>query len=564
MKKTPTFKPASILEHIEFITNKARGSSLTDDFINAIQESTKAVGEFLGCLPIEALYFSVICSLNFRTQYVDIEDLSDFFEVHPISILRQTEVFSNLIKLGLLRKDIGERKRRRRCPDRMSTIKLYIPRDVFKAVVDGVKPEVTHKTTKLTAFDFLGIVSDLVEERDNEIISYSEMMEEINQLCVDNPELDLIKHLGQLNLEADDLIILLYVLSEYVTYEPSVDLVRTIRGIFDDANTQMEIRRSFIQGKHELIRRNLIKLSDGNFKSDKTIELTDNAIDLLVPEKELFVKKESRQVNLILPDEIDERKLYFSPELTKNVDFLYEALKPARFREISSRLIDNGLKGACTILLYGRAAGTGKTELIKQIAKATNRPLKMVVISELRSYWYGQSEKILKQLMNDYRNSVQDSEVSSILLFNECNFSTRKTNGNTSTDSTETNIINILLQEFEDLHPNSIVCCTTNICEALDASFSRRFLMKLHFDAPSTEAKLHIWQDRIPTLTEKEASELADKFSLTGGEIDNICKKYHINQILYGDYPGLDELERYCREESLIKNTERKRIGFIK
>jgi len=34
--------------------------------------------------------------------------------------------------------------------------------------------------------------------------------------------------------------------------------------------------------------------------------------------------------------------------------------------------------------------------------------------------------------------------------------------------------------------------------------------------------------------------------------------------VIYGKYPGIDELERFCREESLIKNTERKKIGFVK
>jgi len=75
MKKIPTFSPSSVLEHIENITRKARGSSLRDGFLITIQKSTKVVGEFLGCQAIEAFMFATIFSLNFRSQYVDIEDL---------------------------------------------------------------------------------------------------------------------------------------------------------------------------------------------------------------------------------------------------------------------------------------------------------------------------------------------------------------------------------------------------------------------------------------------------------------------------------------------------------
>jgi len=96
----------------------------------------------------------------------------------------------------------------------------------------------------------------------------------------------------------------------------------------------------------------------------------------------------------------------------------------------------------------------------------------------------------------------------------------------------------------------------------LDSAFSRRFGFKIFFDKPTTEAKHHIWLDKIPTLAEKEAWKLAEEFSLTGGEIDNICKKYHMNQVLYGVFPCMDELERFCRDETFSEKFGRKRIGF--
>ena len=56
---------------------------------------------------------------------------------------------------------------------------------------------------------------------------------------------------------------------------------------------------------------------------------------------------------------------------------------------------------------------------------------------------------------------------------------------------------------------------------------------------------------------------IAEKFSLSGGEIDNVSRKYQMNQIVYGKIPDIFELEQYCQSESFVKNTEWKKIGFI-
>lgn len=51
-------------------------------------------------------------------------------------------------------------------------------------------------------------------------------------------------------------------------------------------------------------------------------------------------------------------------------------------------------------LLHG-APGTGKTEVVKQITKETNRELMKVYISQSKSMWFGESEKVVKK--NIYR-----------------------------------------------------------------------------------------------------------------------------------------------------------------
>jgi len=554
----------SIFECLEEIATKARGSEFSDEFLLKVKPYSDKLASFLECQSREAVWFAIIFCINFRTHSVDLDDLSSYLECHPLKIVRFND-FDNLIKLRLIRKDSEENRRRRnRCGDRINALKFYVPKDVMVAISDGEKPNQTVKPNDLTVYEFLDGISDIVEEKDSEIINYRDMISEVRLLMDDNV-LPLVKNARQLKLSDEDLILLLFTLSQFVNYESSIDLIRTIRVIFP-SDIQFSIRRAFVQGKSNLQVKNLIQLASEDFKTDKTVELTEKAIDMFIPaeDKTLFLKRENKKMDVIYPQDITAKQLYFNPELTKSLQFLTESLQPANFKLINSRLQQQGLKNNFSVLLYGSGSGTGKTEFCKQLAKQTSRPLKMVIISESKSSWFGQSEKLIKGIFDDYKKMVTYSDVTPILFFNECDaiFSTRKKHGNSSTSQTEHSLQNILLQELEEL--NGILVCTSNLISSLDPAFSRRFLMKIEFDKPSVDAKFHIWKDKIPTLTDNEAMCLAEKYSLSGGEIDNCSRKYQMNQIVYGKTPDIFELEQYCQSESLNKNTEWKRIGFIR
>lgn len=554
----------SIFECLEEIATKARGSEFSDEFLLKVKPYSDKLAAFLECQPREAVWFAIIFCINFRTHSVDLDDLSSYLECHPLKIVRCND-FDNLIKLRLIRKDSEENRRRRnRCGDRINALKFYVPKDVMVAISDGEKPNQTEKPNDLTVYEFLDGISDIIEEKDSEILSFRDMVSEFKLSMEFNGGLSLVKQAIQLKLSDEDLILLLFALSQFVNYETTIDLIRTIRVIFP-SDIQFSIRRAFVQGKSNLQVKNLMQLAGADFKTDKTVELTEKAIDMFIPaeDKTLFLKRENKKMDVIYAKDIKEKHLYFNPDETKNLDFLLESLKPENYKSITDRMKEQGLNVGFSVLYHGDP-GTGKTESVYQIARQTGRNIKMVVISETKSQWFGQSEKLIKSIFDEYRKMVEYCEVTPILLFNECDglFGSRKTSGSSSVDNALTSMTNILLDELERF--SGILFATTNLSKNIDSAFSRRFGFKAFFDKPSTEAKYHIWQDKIPTLIDGEAQKLADTFNLSGGEIDNICKKYHMNQVIYGKYPGIDELERYCRDETLVKNTEWKKIGFIR
>ena len=107
---------------------------------------------------------------------------------------------------------------------------------------------------------------------------------------------------------------------------------------------------------------------------------------------------------------------------------------------------------------------------------------------------------------------------------------------------------------------DGILIATTNLADNLDKAFERRFLFKIRFDRPTLEAKASIWRDKLPALTDTETAELASRFDLSGGEIDNVVRKVLMEEVVSGETPSLAMATRIASEERISKET--RKIGF--
>ena len=111
---------------------------------------------------------------------------------------------------------------------------------------------------------------------------------------------------------------------------------------------------------------------------------------------------------------------------------------------------------------------------------------------------------------------------------------------------------------------DGILIATTNLEGNLDSAFERRFLYKIKFETPDATVRAKIWQEMIKDLTEAEAEHLAKIFDFSGGQIENVARKYAISGILYGAgaKPRLEQLVDYCKSEQLASKTVAKSVGF--
>jgi SpoVK/Ycf46/Vps4 family AAA+-type ATPase len=233
------------------------------------------------------------------------------------------------------------------------------------------------------------------------------------------------------------------------------------------------------------------------------------------------------------------------------------------YTELIERLKRKNLPLNLNILLFG-APGTGKTETVLQLAKASGREIMKVEISQTKSMWFGESEKNIKKIFKEYEELCKNCDLTPILFFNEADaiLSNRKSGSNSNTAQTENAIQNILLEELENF--KGIFMATTNLADNLDKAFDRRFLFKIKFEKPELNARTAIWIDKIAYLSKDDASFLAENFDLTGGQIDNIVRKCEVKSVIEGIDADFEMLKSYCIEELVLSAKSGNFIGFQK
>jgi SpoVK/Ycf46/Vps4 family AAA+-type ATPase len=188
----------------------------------------------------------------------------------------------------------------------------------------------------------------------------------------------------------------------------------------------------------------------------------------------------------------------------------------------------------------------------------------MVELSQVKSKWFGESEKQVKKIFDDYRKIYNNNKVKPILFINEADgmFSKRLgiTGKTSSVDQTVNTIQNIILQELENF--DGILFATTNLTENLDSAFERRFLFKVEFKNPLPEISEKIWKSKLPEFKSQYLKTLSSRYQLSGGEIENVARKYMIEKVIESKQIGLDRLMEFCELEKPFQ--KQNKIGFRK
>lgn len=557
LKLTETMKN-KILHCIGCIYEKSKESKLEEKlFVNLDNEIT-LLAQYFKTSKIQAYLLGLIFSLGYSERNVDTHSLIRYTKCNPIKLLDLNDDFIALYTLGFFEKF----KLSRDFVDATGKFNFIINSLVCEAVLKNSPiPDLKKQPLIVDIYDVLERNYKLGNERFDDEISTKELLKQSKQMVSDFSHLPLLHKIAPLDLSSEDQYLYLYLIWKILSGYESVDLTRSIDVIFDKASTNLKYMQKIVTGQNNLMKENLVEIVESTFLNDVELKLSEKSVQLLKESDITLFSSGKKRDNIIMPTDIAPQELFFCESEMKQLFLFKDMLSESKFKETQKRLTEKNLPKGITALLHG-FPGTGKTEIVKQIARETNRILMKVDISQSKSMWFGESEKIIKKVFTDYKLLAKESELTPILLFNEADaiISKRKEIGNSNVAQTENAIQNIILEELENFE--GILIATTNLVEHLDIAFERRFLFKIKFSKPSLDVRVKIWETKLTDLEASDCYFLAENFDFTGGQINNIVRKKEIYEIIHGTKVIRMDLHNFCKEETLSKGINQ--IGFIK
>lgn len=231
-------------------------------------------------------------------------------------------------------------------------------------------------------------------------------------------------------------------------------------------------------------------------------------------------------LQIILPEDISSKKLFFNKENQQQIDEVFQLTSDV-YDNVINRFEEHGLQPGLTFLIHG-TTGTGKTELVKQLAKQNNRVILMADINQIR-----QSERNIKNLFSEYKSAIKHYDRTPILLLNDADIIISKRGVvENSIDWTHNLLQNLFLQDLENF--DGILITTTNSISNIDSAFDRRILYKLCLEKPDNATRFSILKQNFKDLNDDVLLKVANEYSLTGAQIENIKRRCLSEQLLFG------------------------------
>ena len=541
-------KSTTILD-IEKVVKASENSKMSSSFIANNAQPLERLSNKLGISKAQATLFAIIASSSYNDE-CSLSDIKRHLDCENLDMLRLSPDLKALQRARLVR---TTGKKRRLYNDESYTV----PEEILNCLL--YDKEIEKQEIGNLDFDaFILHLDTLFKEMEEKEGGFECLIYDIRDVIEANQQIDFAKKLSRQNYNDRELVFLLkFCLSTLIDQEDRLEY-RDIEDLFDNerqAKAEFNLLRN---GQHRLIMDKLVEPAGLELFSGDTFRLTEHAKKTLLPQNRL--KQSPIDLDeLTLATSIAEKRLFYNANDQAQIERLNDLLQPTSFSDIRLRMKQQGLRSGFACLLYG-APGTGKTETVLQIARATGRNIMQVNLSEMRSMWVGESEKKVKAVFDRYRNFVTYCDVEPILLFNEADgiIGKRSTNTQHAVDKMENTLQNIILQEMETL--DGIMIATTNLTQNMDPAFERRFLYKINFHKPNRFTRLQIWQSMMPDLPENEAGILAERYDFSGGQMENITRKAAVEHVLTGQMPHLETLISFCEEENIVEN--RPRIGY--
>lgn len=540
-------KRITIASAMEIIASGTRNQGLDCETMQKFPRETAYLQRKLHLTKMQCYIVAVM--LDNAGDPVSPDDLADHAEANRIFILGLQNEMDMLVDRGVINVVGGGRH------DVWNM--HYMPSESLVQAVSHnheLRPEVM---SDLTYEEMWDRISGLLRACEFDNLSFPLMVEKVKKIMEGCCHLYFCEKIMSLNLNDADMILLLIVCNALVNKADDYVTTFDYNKILPHSSCSMIVKQ-FKNKTSDLVVKDILENVDND---EEDFRLTVHGILLLLGEEYVPEDRKEPKQTPAPPNKqtIVPKNMFYNEDERKHILRLEALLCQDSFVSIQQRMKEAGLRTGFCCLFYG-APGTGKTETVLQMARHTGREIIRVDLSSQKSMWVGESEKNIERIFADYREKLSQSELAPILLFNKADaiFSKRHVGVNSEVEQMANTMQNILLQNMENFE--GILIATTNLADNFDPAFHRRFLYRIEFKSPSAEVRKQIWRSMMPDMDESNIKAMAERFSISGGQIENAVRKMMIESILKGRPLNTDEVIAICEDEVQKKRVSLKKL----
>lgn len=541
----------NILEIIEKDCTDAGGEVYVNPSrLGCFKEETEYLGGRMNLAPFQAVIFAVIVESNAGGRCT-VSKIAARLGMSYLQFLSYAKDLNALRDKGLIRIQNNN--------------EIKVPASVINVIMND-KTFKAPKTSGLSNKVLVSRICSIVKGAYDEEYAPDQALEEIDILLEANPDTAYAKTCVKYKVVPGKMspadMMLFHVFSYlYLKYESTVFEVGDAEGYIKDEEWMSCLREASETGELGIQITGAIEPANmDGLMAIGTYSFKEEVVGEAFPGTPFRRTDSIKTVDLNDLSDKPDKQMFYNEEEKGQIECLGSLLEEESLNKVYLKMKEKGLRTGFTCLFYGYP-GTGKTETVYQLARKTGRKILAADVAKLRNCYIGETEKNVRRLFDQYRTSIEENDLAPILLLNEADaiLGKRMEGAVKSVDRMENSVQNILLEEMENF--GGIMIATTNLLGNLDPAFERRFLYKIRFNKPEIEQRRLIWKSQFPMLSDDDARSIAGEFNFSGGQIENVVRKMTIDSILTGKDGGLEQLRRYCGEESFNKSNV-KRIGF--
>ena len=548
----------NIISALERVFLQAKDSKLERNSFKSVDEEIAFINSYFRTNDLESILITLVINIE-NLESVRLKNLAKYVGLNNLNFLPFTKYLVTLHKRNILHSDGSVFRLNEEYAIDYKLIPFFSNNETIpeELLMSSVKEKTFH--------EFLSEIDELSERKDKGQLNEIYFGRQLRDIITKYEDFKLVAY-AKKNLSKID---------QFVFFDTILD---AISGCNNDFNTALqstvddctfrkrdtfEYVQSFLLGKTRLNKLKLVEKDNAIFSNRHYIRLTSTALSMLSEWEGIHIeiKEEIKNEKLLYPEQIKKNKLIYNSSELEAISRIDEVLTEKAFQKLKSNLIANNLPEGITCLLYGEP-GTGKTATVYELARKHKRAVFKVEISETKSMWYGESQKLVKKIFTDYEEAKEKEKRCPILLFNEADaiIGKRKVGSHSNTSETDNAIQNILLEELENF--KGILFATSNLVANLDDAFERRFLFKVKYARPSLDNAAAIWKLKLPKLTTEQSKELAITFPFSGGEMDNVVRKVVMEEIIKGSTPPFQQIINFCSQEKWNASNLTSKIGY--